>query len=467
MHQFSQYLNLLNFSFSLVGLLIAMLKGHWKIPMIFLFLSNTILFIQNCTFLILATNQIEQYAFILRVPGPLLYLSGPFLYFFTRSLFYNQKKMNKWDFIHFIPFLINFIDLIPFFLSDTEYKVAVIKGILNNKAFDNNQSKVAVINEVWHTIFRSISWIFYFVLSVKTYLSFKRKIKSTIIEDYNSKFNFVRIFLILKLVGFIVAFIVVFFILLNQYIYFVLELNNLINLVIITLIIFKYPEFLYAGIVHGNINKRREDIVKFAMQQSENLRLLESSNFEINLLVDAENKLRYFNKLAEVAILQLFRKSIHLGGNFFDYFPLTLVPKIEELINKAKNGEKQFFEEKLFSSNANDFSYYEVSIKPHFNEFGQFVAIAIGANNIDQKKKMAFLQEKYTQSLDNLAWKSSHVLRAPVSNMKNIVNVIQSDYTVKSTEEMAQLIGFLSTELERLDKVVIDMVSKARKELEN
>jgi K+-sensing histidine kinase KdpD len=79
---------------------------------------------------------------------------------------------------------------------------------------------------------------------------------------------------------------------------------------------------------------------------------------------------------------------------------------------------------------------------------------------------MAHLQEKYVQRLDELAWDSSHLLRAPVANMKGIVSLIAQNEIQLSQEEKEQLIAHMSDELNDLDQVIRDMVGKARKEME-
>lgn len=91
----------------------------------------------------------------------------------------------------------------------------------------------------------------------------------------------------------------------------------------------------------------------------------------------------------------------------------------------------------------------------------------MGANSIDDKKRMTHLQEKYIQRLDELAWDSSHLLRAPVANMKGIINLIAQKDIQLSYEEKEQLISHMSDELNDLDQVIQDMVAKARKELED
>ena len=80
---------------------------------------------------------------------------------------------------------------------------------------------------------------------------------------------------------------------------------------------------------------------------------------------------------------------------------------------------------------------------------------------------MEQLQSKYLQSLDELAWNSSHILRAPVANIMGILQLLQeTDISLDETEKN-HFIKHLSKEAKGLDIVIKDMVGKARKDLDN
>lgn len=62
----------------------------------------------------------------IHVGFPLLY--GPFLYLYTNSLVNGQHKIKTVDWLHFIPFLLIYLLLIPFYSKTTEEKLAIING---------------------------------------------------------------------------------------------------------------------------------------------------------------------------------------------------------------------------------------------------------------------------------------------------------------------------------------------------
>lgn len=65
------------------------------------------------------------------IPG---YLVMPFLYLYTRNSFYPGIRWRKRDWLFFLPALFYIIDLLPFFLADADYKIAVMKANLDNPA---------------------------------------------------------------------------------------------------------------------------------------------------------------------------------------------------------------------------------------------------------------------------------------------------------------------------------------------
>lgn len=467
MYYFIGNINGLIFFILIIGLIAVILNSNWKKPMYFLITSLLILLLQSFSSYTILTGNFIKFPQLLKLIDPFLFLIGPLIYFFTLSLFNSKKKFTKVDLLHFIPFLLNLIELLPYYLSSVELKIQIVQEFLSSDTLNSNQYKFSILSSFWHTVLNSLSLIIYLILSFKFYFGFKSKIKTVILTDYNSRFSFAKLYYLINFIGFIVLIFGVLSFHTNLYLVFVCILNSLINLIIIFALIFKYPEFIYGNIYDDNNLIQRKSLMDIALKQSENLFLLENSKYEINFLIDDEFRIKYFDKSAYDFILSTINKNLIVDIDFREVLPLTILPKFELYIKQSLKGKSNNFEQIIKNIQLETNSSYEIQIKPHHNLYGEIIAVAIGISNIDAKKKMDSLQEKYIESLDSLAWKSSHTLRAPVSNMKGIIEVLQSNYIDKTFEESNQLIGYLSSELNRLDNVIIDMVSKARKELEN
>ncbi len=65
---------------------------------------------------------------------PLTYLIGPFLYFYTRNTLTASFQLRKWDYLHFLPFAISLISLLPYFLTDFDTKLRLAQSLIDQPA---------------------------------------------------------------------------------------------------------------------------------------------------------------------------------------------------------------------------------------------------------------------------------------------------------------------------------------------
>ncbi len=58
------------------------------------------------------------------------FLFGVLLYFYARAVTAEKFPFKKYDLLHFLPFAIQFISLLPFYLESQEYKITVLKNTI-------------------------------------------------------------------------------------------------------------------------------------------------------------------------------------------------------------------------------------------------------------------------------------------------------------------------------------------------
>jgi AraC-like DNA-binding protein len=63
---------------------------------------------------------------------PLMLLLGPLLFFYVRGTLEDSTALKKWDFIHFIPALIQLIGIVPYTLQPFSKKLQIATSICNN-----------------------------------------------------------------------------------------------------------------------------------------------------------------------------------------------------------------------------------------------------------------------------------------------------------------------------------------------
>ncbi len=121
---------------------------------------------------LLFSGLIVQYPHIFRTAAPFHYMWGPLCYLFIRGLLNSDNRFYKTDILHFIPFLLHFIELIPFYLSSTESKVAMLKGMLA----EGNRFGVyeGLLTSYWHGFLKFLLMLIYNILQWKLLINFNK-----------------------------------------------------------------------------------------------------------------------------------------------------------------------------------------------------------------------------------------------------------------------------------------------------
>jgi hypothetical protein len=71
------------------------------------------------------TYSAVRFPYLLGIEWPMIFMYGPFVYFYVKTLTGPQWKIERWKlYTHFIPAVLMYIYLVPFFLADPELKVS-------------------------------------------------------------------------------------------------------------------------------------------------------------------------------------------------------------------------------------------------------------------------------------------------------------------------------------------------------
>lgn len=111
-------------------------------------------------FFLIITRLIIFVPWLYRVPSPLYYLAFPAVWLYVRMILEDKTMLYKTDLIHAIPALLHLIELIPFYFSGYDEKVATISADLHNPlgAFRHAEGWFP---QYLHNIFRGIQAIGY------------------------------------------------------------------------------------------------------------------------------------------------------------------------------------------------------------------------------------------------------------------------------------------------------------------
>lgn len=126
---------LLYLSLFSIGISIVLLYYNWKTNKNVLYLSSvfilTSLFGIGHYFMVLEKSRFWLAVFYNHF-SPLMFLIGPFLYFYVRNTLMDRNMLTKKDGLHFIPSLIALAGTVPYFLTPFEKKLKIADLIINN-----------------------------------------------------------------------------------------------------------------------------------------------------------------------------------------------------------------------------------------------------------------------------------------------------------------------------------------------
>lgn len=105
------------------------------------------------------------------------YLLAPFFYLYVRATINREVRFRKWDWLHFIPALLHFIEFIPFYFMPTAEKIAYLKIAFSNVEILSEQ-KEGLLPANLHPILKTGTGIVYEFFQVRLlFFSYKNNYK--------------------------------------------------------------------------------------------------------------------------------------------------------------------------------------------------------------------------------------------------------------------------------------------------
>ena len=147
------------------------------------FLSYSLVFL---SFLIsFNLGLILKFPILLRITSPLFFLIPPIFYLTIRNIGKDSKMNWKIDFIHFLPPIIHFLDLLPLYILSNQEKSEIIEMYYPDVfAFIINVQ--GLIPTLWVNLAYLMCLIFYFILALRLVYRFPIELK---IELKQEKFK--------------------------------------------------------------------------------------------------------------------------------------------------------------------------------------------------------------------------------------------------------------------------------------
>jgi AraC-like DNA-binding protein len=166
-------------------------------------------------FLFVFSGSIQQFPYLYRTAAPLTFLVPPLGYLYVRSVLYNEKKWQAYDYLHLLPFLFFLINYMPFFLSSFEYKLEIVAKTIQDKNF-GIEKQLGFLPESVFYLFRPIQATLYLIFQWSLILTFNKNNPNQTITDQIKRVTRWLSTFTLASSGFLIAFFIVIFLYFTQ-----------------------------------------------------------------------------------------------------------------------------------------------------------------------------------------------------------------------------------------------------------
>ena len=118
-------------------------------------------------FMIESNGYFEEFWFLYKTAMPSSLIIPGLAYLYIRSVILDEQRFRKFDWIHFVPFIIGLIQYLPYYLSSSDFKIQTVQGLLIQSNLDQT---IGIVSEPVIFIFRMSIILFYLLLIPKILL---------------------------------------------------------------------------------------------------------------------------------------------------------------------------------------------------------------------------------------------------------------------------------------------------------
>lgn len=199
-----------------------------------------------------------------------------------------------------------------------------------------------------------------------------------------------------------------------------------------------------------------------ALQKSEaNLRAILNTTDTAYALFDKDLRVLTFNQKAIEFVKSQYNHIPEKNDRLADYFPRQRFPEFSKFANAALQGNNINYEIDYPQPDGSAFWYY-VRLFPITGENKQVLGMLMALYDITERKnaeqdlKTAYEHiQNHINSIKEMAWKQSHLIRGPLANLKGLAAMLDED------KADPKVIDHIQSELDRMDSIIIEMAEDA------
>jgi len=209
-----------------------------------------------------------------------------------------------------------------------------------------------------------------------------------------------------------------------------------------------------------DITKRwqNEEVLK---QYEANLQTIMETTDVAYALLDKNLKVTAFNQMAVEFVKDHYNHILITGDQLKDYFPAERLPQFLDSVDKVLKGNNINYEIDYPQPDGSLLWYY-VRMFPITNNTKEIFGLMLALSNITERKiaedslHAAYKKiQNQINSIKEMAWKQSHLIRSPLANLKGLISLLKEEPSDK------EILKNIYAELDRLDNVIIDLADDA------
>jgi AraC-like DNA-binding protein len=131
---------------------------------------------------------------------PIYFLLGPMAYFFIRSITRNSAKLSQTDLLHFAPFIIVLVGILPYLFSNFQDKLILVHRVmLGDLDIFSNHTNIFITNG-WSVVVRNFILFGYIVAAIVLYIKEDKNLKKNLNASgfhHNLVRFYLRVFLLI------------------------------------------------------------------------------------------------------------------------------------------------------------------------------------------------------------------------------------------------------------------------------
>ncbi|MDB5137860.1 MAG: domain S-box protein [Mucilaginibacter sp.] len=178
-------------------------------------------------------------------------------------------------------------------------------------------------------------------------------------------------------------------------------------------------------------------------------------------LFDLDLKVLAFNQKAIEFVEEQFKHTPEKGDRLADLFPAARLPQFMVYTKEIFKGNNINYEIDYQQANGS-ILWYDVRLSPLTNDNKEILGMLMALYDITERKnaeedlKRAYERiQSHINSIKDMAWKQSHLIRSPLANLKALATMI------KDHPADAEVLEHFQTELDRMDAIIHEMADDA------